>query len=389
MRNIESSNLVDLAPSGAAEVQDPHRRRYMRTLAAGALALSGCGGGGSGGGQDGASESPGAGGGQPSSPAIGDAPPKSGAFGGGAGKILYVEFANTPKTVKEIDLATRQVRTLLTLQREQIFWEFVGGVSRASNETFALVDRNSSLLSDVSTIYVHREDGTLLRSFLLKDSVMNVAISSSGKYVTYTWAETRNPSSRWTSDNYLLAGVIQVDTGEQREFTLFDGSHSPSDKIGYFLSARSIWASDSLFYVMFRGGYARVDVSTGEVTRVLDDAYPSPGNIAMTARSDELWFQSPIGNPYGQTIWSTSLVDGTMKRRSMRSKKGFQHAPAFSPDGQWLLLQQGYIPYGAPTESVMSIVRYSAEPIDTEELDVQILDSGGKRVIATGRMAWY
>ena len=302
-------------------------------------------------------------------------------------------MATTPKSVKELDLASRQIRTVLTLQRDHAFWEYTGGVTHANNGTFALLDYNSALLSQISTIYIHRDDGSLVRSFPLKDDNMPaVAISPSGQYVVYAWADTRNATSIWTNDNHLIAGVIDIASGEEREFTLLDDDDSPSDKSRYSLTTCPVWLSDSVFYVMFRGGYAQVDISSSSVARVLDDKFPKPEVVSVGPNKDELWFQSPQGNRYGSTIWSISLADQTMKQRSMRSRSGYQYAPAFSPDGQWMLMQQGEFLtniVGSGLSTVLGAIRVSREPIDTEGMDVAIRDVSGGPVLAMERMAWY
>lgn len=363
------------------------RRAHLRGLVAGAAGLAGCGGGGGGG-----TTAPEAGN-QPAASTGTPIPPESGAFGGGAGKILYVEAAETPNAIKELDLTTRRIRTVITLQRDEPFWEFTGGVSRAGNGTFALMDQNDSLLSDKSTIYIHSDDGALIRAFPLKRANMHsVAISPSGQYVVYAWADTRNPSSRWTSDNYLIAGVIDIASGLETEIVLLGDESPPSDKSGYSLSACPVWLSDTAFYVMFRRGHVRVDLSSGEVIKTLDDSLPGPEVAALAPGRDEIWFQTNKGNPYGATIWPLSLADRSMKRRSMRSESGGQYSPAFSPDGQWLLMQERHFLtgiIGAGSSTLISAVRHSAEPIDTEELDIWLRDASGRPLLALDRMAWY
>ena len=377
-KNFESIDWVNQASNGSAERVDPLRRQYCRGLAVGMFGLVGCGGGGGG--------SDSAGGGQPAPSVGGQTPPKSGSFGGGSGKILYVEMAYAPTSVKELDLASRKIRTVVTLQRG----EYEGGVTRASNGTFALL---VSVLREKSTIYIHRDDGSLVRSFPLKDYTMPaVAISPSGQYVVYAWADTRNATSIWTDDNHLLAEVIEIASGKEREFTLLDDEVSPRDKSLYALTACPIWLSDTVFCVMFRGGYVQVDIDSGSVTRVLDDKFPRPEVVSVGPNKSELWFQSPNGNPYGSAIWSLSLADQAIKQRLTRSKGGYQYAPTFSPDGQWVLMQQGDFltgVVGAGLSTVLSAIRASSEQIDTEGLDVAIRDVGGGLVLAMDRMAWY
>lgn len=375
-------------------VQSHGRRACVLALAGGLAGLTGCGGGGGGGGGSAGegSNSVAVGGDTAPAQSGGLTPPKSGAFGGGQGKILYVEAASTAKRVKEFDLATRQIRSVVSLDRDNAFWGYRGGLSRASNGTFALIERNDALLSEIATIHVHRDDGSLVRSFSLPDDGMTrVAISPSGRHVVHTWVDTRNATSRWTSDNYFFAVTLDVETGERKEFVLLDGGQSPSNKSGLSLSASPVWQSDSVLYVLFRGGYARVDVTSGKVTPVLDEQMPSPSAVAVSPGRDEVWFQREKGNPYGPTIWSLSLVDGSLRQRTSRSKGGHQYAPAFSPDGQWLLLQEGHFlsPSVPVLWSVLSAVRLTPEPVDTEGLDIWLPDATNDIVQASGNMAWY
>lgn len=117
----------------------------------------------------------------------------------------------------------------------------------------------------------------------------------------------------------------------------------------------------------------------------------APGNATASADGRSIWFDMALGNPYGNAIWSLDLASGALTQRSIRSVSGKQYAPAFSPDGNWLLMQEVGLKYiGALLiYNTLCAVRLTGERVDTESLQTAIRNGSGDGFTANSRAVWF
>lgn len=317
-------------------------------------------------------------------------PPTSGTFGGGQGQILYVEHDDYASQVKRIDLANRQVQTVTQISRGPLYG-LVGGVSRAFDGSFLVTDYALSLDS-ASKAYLHRADGKLLSDFTLRTMVVGGAtLSPDGASIAYVCSERARDGGRTGSVVYLV--VIDTRTGQSVGGIVVDLDDPESDKIALASSALTVWAADLTLYVAMPGRLYRADRATAATTRLHDLPLSAPRGLTVSPDSSQIWFQSTDASPHGTSIWSIEIGTGNLIQRAFRSQRGYQHNPTFSPDGQWLLIQQSRLAsYSGQilTEYFdVSAVRRPESLIDTESLALQILDASGKPFEAKGSMAWF
>lgn len=345
--------------------------------------------------------------GGPSPTVEGNVPPRTGTFGGGQGKILFVEGTNLPTSISELHLATRLVQRLVDYSQDS-FKKVVGGVSRANDGTFAVV--RDPGLTEQPVILHYRADGTLLHEWLvpLDDNLFGAplnlprpasteggALSPDGKSIALA-GESRDRTR-------LEVIILDVQGGTFLIHDLLGANDEPRDKTN--LHASTMWSPAGELYVISELGLHKVNRATGAgiLVHPVTLFWPYAPVLAPDART--IYFQQLSGNPRGGTIWSMDVASGEIVRRSMRSMFGEQYSPALSPDGQWLLMQEANLvgsvfapaPIFTPNPSIGSIstplnisaVRFSELPIDTQNIDTRILDAAGQARNANGRMVWY
>lgn len=379
-----SSQLPSASRSGPAGPTDPARRQHCRRLAAGVLALTGlagCGGGGGGGGSSGTGGTGGA------SVAPGNTPPARGSFGGGQGKLLFVQSGDFPQVVREFDLATRQVRDLVTIARSRVH-RLVGGVSRANDGSFLVTDYISTSFDDMGVYHHCAADGSVLKSIASPIRLTEGAvISPDARLAAYA-------VNQWiTGSRYELRVLLtQLATAEVKAVTLLSNQDEPSDWESRPVMARAIWAPDGTLYVAARFGLFRVDPGTGAVSRLLTFELPDFTVPTISPDGRRIWFQGAAGTGYPPAIWSIDIASGVIARRTDRSRTGMQYAPVVSPDGNWLAMQQlrsEWTGIGTREFFVISAIRVTESPVDTQDLDVRVQSSEGGEVTAGSRMVWY
>ncbi|MBK9946454.1 MAG: hypothetical protein IPP12_04610 [Nitrospira sp.] len=373
------------------------------------VVLPGCGGDG---GSDPATVSQPPGNPSPSPTPGGNLPPASGSFGGGQGKILFAEGIELPRSIAEFDLATRQVRTLVNYSQDYILKRVVGGVSRANDGSFVVV-RNPG--PGASAVILHYQaDGTRLHEwtvpkqltpgvpnlFGLAESPRNAfneggALSPDGKSIAL--AEITVGGDR------LEVAILDVQSGTWVFNDLLRANDDPPNKTT--MNPSTLWSPTGELYVLSTVGLHKVDRVTGVGTLVHPVPLHSPHAPIMSSDGRTIYFEQLYGNPLGGTIWSMDVASGEPTRRSMRSIFGGQYSPTLSPNGEWLLMQEANLigsvfapaPIFTPNPLIgakatplnISAIRLSETPIDTQNLNIWILDAAGQFHPANGRMAWY
>ena len=361
-----------------------NRRQYCLGMLGGVLGLAGCGGGGGGGGGSSGD------GGQTQTP-TGNVPPASGAFGGGQGKILFVEGGNSPRAIYQIDLATRKVAGLASFGDDDLLAYYVGGVTRANDGSFLVTyqrsmsarmhgirhhSANGDLISDIQTEYILPQDAT---------------ISPDGRFAAYTPLSYQKIPGRATDfDNEIRIELLDLRSRQARYGVLVALGEGPSDKRSYVTSA-PIWTPGGQLYVMTKDKIFHIDpqiLTSRSVAYDLDGA----SNAVSAPDGQSIWFSNPKGNPGGSTIWSVDVTGGVSTRRSLRSSFGGQYAPGFSPDGSWLLMHENelrYFPGVLMASYYVCAVRNTGEVIDTQNLQTAIRTAENSGFTSSGRVAWY
>lgn len=337
-------------------------------------------------------------------------PPASGPFGGGQGKIVYVDGGTTlPRCIFEIDLMTRAVRDVAAVSDNPPYW-LQGGVSRADDGSFivsgwdptqlpVITDYTTGALSEAPLrpkIFYFRADGSLAQSYSLELRAQNgAAISADGKSIAF--ARSTNFGSK------LEAVLIDIGRGETTLIELLGSNDAPRDKST--LSARPVWSATSRLYFLSGVGLHRVEA--GHASIVHRVALRTPGAAIFSPDERVIFFDQAAGNARGTTVWSMDVATGSLTRRSIRSQDGFQSAPALSPDGQWMIMQEADFAdaesnstpaLGPPSATnglaqyvptPVSAVRLADAPLDTQGRVFSIRDAAGFSVNAHGQMAWY
>ena len=319
----------------------------------------------------------------------GNVPPATGTFGGGQGRILFVAGGDRAKNVMQVDLATRQLTTLATIQGS-VFRGLYGGVTRANDGSFVVVDYE--LTGPLSNILHYAADGSLLRSYPTGARLLNgAAISPDGRQVAFVdsvLVKVRDSYPFYEREYCLF--MLDLASGQIAETVLIGHAEPPEDKIS--IRAQAVWSPDGTLHVLASAGLYRIDRNTLAATRLHQPDIGNPYAVVPSPDGGSLWFHQGRGNPYGGTIWSIDIASGALSPRSIRSRSGGQYSPCFSPDGNWLLMQETSLTYlGIAIASYYYIcaIRRTAEPIDTQDLRTAILDGGGNGFTASDRMVWY
>lgn len=376
-------------PIDSKPIFNPARRRASLSLAAGALTLTGCGGGGGGGG----AETP-----TGQDPTVPDPatttggsrlPPRTGSFGGGQGQILFVAGGDYPTQVIRFDLASRQLVVLGTFRRaERTGFHLVGGVTRANDGSFLVADYQLSL-NEISRLYHCAPDGTVIRSVDMVDTIVNGAsLSPDGRtaaYVNFAYGDG------WKTIN----SVFVVDLASARTTRILLVDPNPAllpEGWGPSRGGQTIWAPDGTLYVLNGSGLSRVDIAAGTTTPLHVVALEGPDNSVVTPDGREIWFDCKRDGIISKRLWSMDIASGALKSRSVREQGGDHFAPNFSPDGQWLLLQDivlTYVGIGISSAHYIAAIRGIDTPFDTHKQSTEIWTADGVRPTASRRMAWY
>jgi hypothetical protein len=372
----------------------PNRRAALQTLAA--LSVAGCGGGGG----DTPSPSPAPVGASPAPPASPpasvssarnpNASPATGTFGGGQGKILFVED-DDGRTVKEIDLRTRQISTLVTPVSGVSYIR--GGVSRAANGRFAVLMGESFSISKPAEIGVFDASGNTVKrvapglQVVYHPAQSGALIAPDGNKVAYIVSGFIKLVGDARRDALVMVAVMDVGSGEVNYIEVLRAATSDAS------TPAIVWTPDSR-QVLFlnRTSLRRIDVATSAVTKIHDLDLSELGGAHLAGDGRTLWFNQTRGNANGPTIWSMDIDKATLQRRSLATRHYGQYQPVLSPDGQWMLMQEGIAFSNGSSGFVthyMTAMRITDPPVDTGGLANEILDSTGKRFEAYFRMAWY
>jgi hypothetical protein len=369
--------------TGVATTPDFRRRISCQAWLMCALFASGCG--------SGAGDS---GGGGVSSTSVPDAtgtasasgvPP--GAFGGGEGKILFVEGTSLPKAVKELDLATRSIRTVVSPVPAGERLE--PGLSRARDGTFIVAEHTSTR---GAIIHHFRPDGSLIKSYPDVPSLPMAKLSPDGRSIAFTYRDLAQTGLSYPSlDTVLMVYVMDVQSGVAVRGQVLGLNDPPMDKDS--LNSYALWNQQSELFVISQVGIHKIDRESGAASVLrLDPQLSNPTGSVFSPDGKSIYFEDARGNPYANTIWSIDLASGILTRRSVRSRSGRQFSPAFSPDGRWMLMQEVGLEYlGIAVSSYYTIaaVRLNDPPLDTEDLRIAVVDSSGSGITASGPMVWY
>ncbi len=358
---------------------NPARRLRVKMCAAALLGMAGCGGGGGGGG-----DAPPTPGGQPDQGVL---PPRSGAFGGGQGKILYVQGGDAPQVVSEFDLATRRSRDVITLARTRHHY-LAGGVSRARDGSFLVTDKVGASLDDRGWLYHCAADGTVLSSFESPTrDPSGATISPDARYSAHG-VTGRIPGSDKYETQIIL---MDLRAGTAMRGVILGGDEEPLNKSLNPPNEHTVWAPGGTLYMMTRYGLFRVEPSTAVATRLHRFQIPVANSPSISPDGAYIWFEGEGGSGGRPALWSLNIQTGEMLRRVERSRTGLQYAPTVSPDGQWLLMQQvTSVATGVGTRNTffVSALRITAAAQDAESLELKVVDAAGEGFSANGRMAW-
>lgn len=356
---------------------NPQRRSSLALLSGLLLGTAACGGGGGGGEEDSTPTNRGGSGGR--SP---DAAPVSGSFGGGQGRILFV---SGDKTFHELDLASRRVTKLADIGGRYSA-EIEGGLTRANNGRIAVMVDTGELDLPVE-IRIYSASGALEFThpayFWGIHSRDGAAISPDGQQVAVVGTAPLNDN--WRVDNLI---VVLVEVASGRMTLVVAESASELN-----LTPTLCWSPDNTLYLLTEKALYRIDRQNGTATKVHAMDLAPPYAAMVTANNREIWFHQGRGNQYGGTIWSLDIASGQTRRRSLRSAGWGQHSPVLSPDGQWLLAQEGVS--GSDYVSVywidyyITAIRLTDPPIDVHRFADEVLDAAGKKLGSKSRMVWY
>ena len=360
-------------------------RMRVRLCGAALLGLAGCGGGGGGGGDGGGGAAPTPGEGQAGTGSA--LPPRAGVFGGGQGRILYVQGGDRPQRVQEFDLATRQSRDVVAIARTQHHY-LAGGVSRAQDGSFLVIDKVGASLDDRGWFYHCAADGTILHSFESPTTEpQGATISPDGRLAAYGMTTRIRGSDKYEA----RVVIVELATGAARQGVVLGGDDEPRDKILNPPRARTVWASDGNLYVITRYGLFRIDPATAAATRLHSFRVYDTGAATISPDGATIWFESEGGTGGNPALWSVGVATGGPVRRVERSRTGLQYAPVVSPDGQWLLMQQvssSWTGVGTSAGYFVCAVRNATAPQDVESQDLRVFTAAGEGFTANGRMAW-
>ena len=245
--------------------------------------------------------------------------------------------------------------------------------------------------SSESRFYLFSRDGTLRRTYKPDGAYfLDVTISPDGRSIAYI-----SPRA-WWDDNRVLTtvvylGIIDTQTGNEIGEMLLgpadpDGSNSAAGVAG-----RTAWSQDSTLYALIPGGLYRVDRITASPVKLHGMNEPSPGGLAVSPDGKQIWYESAEGSHEGRSLWSVDIASGARKQRVSRSRSGRVVGASFSPDGKWLMFIQERLFYVGSVLIYPEVcsVRLSEDLIDTQDMEVYVLDVGGKRFESKGAVAWF
>ena len=378
-KNFESRGLVNQVSNGSSEKLDPLRRQYCRGLAVGMLGFAGCGGSGGGGGGSPDNE-------ERTSTTTGNVPPASGIFGGGQGKMIFVDGGERPKAVKQIDLATRRI-TGVTRVDSGVFFRIVGGVTRAVDGTFLISESDTRKTKG----YLFRSDGSLIQSLELGNPRSGgIVLSPDGRSIAHVdYRLTRHPRTNLLEHEVIVV-ILDIQAGQKTVGVLVPVTE-PVDRLELGLRGRAAWSSDSAtIYAVLPGALYRMNRDSGAVERICSISATAPASGAVSPDGKEIWYESARGAIYGQVLWSVDIASGLEVQRTNRSRSGRQYCATFSPDGQWLSMLQGRLDRISVEElRDLAAVPLRNEVLDTQDVEVFVRDSDGKPIDVTGQVAWY
>ncbi|MFT4102221.1 MAG: hypothetical protein QM674_14525 [Burkholderiaceae bacterium] len=384
---------------------DLRRRGSLAMLAGFVLASTGCGSGG-GGGDDSASANPpgnsqppgnpgdtgntgngggnggSGGGGGGNGGRIPEAAPITGSFGGGQGRILFV---GSDKTFSEIDLTSRIVTKLVDIGGRYNA-KIRGGLTRAGNGRIAVLVDTGELDAQVE-MRIYSAAGALelthpgyFWGIHMKDGA---AISPDGQYVAVV---AIGPLDNDWQNDYMVVVLTRVESGERRLLLVEKAKDLD-------VTPTLCWSPDNTLHLMTNTALYRIDGQTGGITKLHTLDLAPPYASMVTADGREIWFHQGRGNQYGGTIWSVDIASGQARRRSLRSAGWGQHCPVISPDGQWMLGQEGITKSDFATtiwvDMYITAIRVTDPPIDVHNLPDEVLDAAGAKLGSSSRMAWY
>jgi hypothetical protein len=312
-----------------------------------------------------------------------------------------------PRSIAELDLTTRQVRTLVKLGPALTIAVINGGVTRANDGSFAVI-RDEMDFDHSPIIYHFQADGTLIHEWEMPHVGVGVGVIRPRPAFRQGGALSPDAKSIALAGHTLLGArlevvILDVQSGKFVIEELLRANEAPLDKTN--MHASTLWSPTGELYVISEVGLHKVDRATGEGILVHPVELIEPQAPSMSSDGRFIYFSQRRGNPRGGTIWSMDVASGELTRRSMRSPFGNQSSPVLSPDGEWLLMQEanliGSVFVPAPiftpnpligataTPKNISAVRLSEPPIDTQNLNTWIVDAAGQFHSAVGRMAWY
>ena len=375
----------------------PGRRRALLGLMGGLVTLAGCPGGsdGDGGGGGGDSSSGGSSGGSSGSrgsnntsgSTSGDTPPPSGMFGGGQGRILFVNGAS----VFEYDLATRQIKGLGTYRQAEGY-DLVGGVTRANDGSFLVSDYKLS--GNNSRVYHCDSTGKVLHAYALKDrNVVGVSLSPDGTRFAYvrTWID----SSKFDWMTMRECTIVDLATGGVTEIRLIQPTDPNAPQRNYEDRVRQemVWAPDGTLYGMTSIGLYRVDVAAGRSVLLHSFQIDTPVHPWVHPDGREVWFTYHDEPESGKRIGKVDIATGAFSKISASSDGLNDHvAPSLSPDRRWLLMQDVIAKYnglGFTYYYHVGAIRFTDPPINQDGVPTEFKQANGEKFTAFGRMAWF
>jgi hypothetical protein len=313
-------------------------------------------------------------------PVTSNTPPASGPFGGGQGKILFTEDKYLAQSVLQLDLATRLISRLATPDTSA-FATIIGGVSRANDGRFAVLSSPGTL--NTASIVIYDSVGNLTTRIATGYSYINsrdtAVISPDGSVVGFLVEGIK----------FLSVGLVNTSTKQIRIIELLATSSVNGLPAN---SPTAAWVGNTVLLVLTNRALYRIDTQLATFTKRFDLDLAAPQYSKLASDGRTLWFDQKKGNPYGKTAWSIDLETGDVVRRSLRSAGWGQAAPCLSPDGKWMLAQEGLATVSGSIGSVdytITATPISIPPIDTNNLPNEVLDSAGKKIRASEATVWF
>jgi Tol biopolymer transport system component len=144
--------------------------------------------------------------------------------------------------------------------------------------------------------------------------------------------------ARWSPDGRTIAFSRRPrGAPDERELWLMAADGAGQRAVGVKPTQRSAWL-DASSLVAFRAlprGYVRVDVASGRVAPVLENAYAMP---IFDVTQDGRWLAGQSNEHEGVDVLAARL-DGSEKPRFVVTAPTEDYHPFFSPSGRWLYYQ--------------------------------------------------